>query len=280
MFFRVLFYNCQLGNLAFIALFAMILGRVFAENVIGVEPGPIAENILEWVTGGIVVGLVAACGIGAISAIYLTVRGWQLACPFCGAASGLDITDKRHIILACPCCGDVGGRQLRDWKIKVYPPGNPTRDWSRTDGIPLVVDLEAGTFCGVRLGESIAPLQGLGPVEYAPGLRIGGYAYFSKGLEYGTEGDDLLQSYSVYDAHSDDPRFATFPGRLRHGGQLIALAEITPHRAIELFGQPIEKDEYDGILCLYFERPGIEFDLEFDAKGNFGTLSASQGPVQ
>jgi hypothetical protein len=274
--FRIYFYVGQCTSIAFVLFFALILGGSLLENGFGVVFGPVTEAVLTVLFYGVMSVLIGGCSFGAALAIYFVVfrREWKLVCPLCGTKGELE-NDKKNLVMACPDCGEVGGRLFWDWSIRVYPLGNPTRDWRREADFPLEVDLDQETFCGVRLGESAAPLRRLGPVEFAPGLRMGSYMYFSQGLEYGCDGE-LLESYSVYEAASDDARFLPFSGRIRHGGELISLAAIDPLKAVERFGEPFEREAIGGVLCLYYQRAGMAFDLEFDADGRFGTFSASR----
>jgi len=274
--FRAFFYVGKCTVIAFLLLFVFVFGRSLLENVFGVEFGPVAENVLLVLFLTDTAVLIAGFGFLAACAVYLLIvsRLWEFACPYCGAKGKYENDDATNILMACPNCGVVGGRIFWDWSIGVYPPGNPTRAWRREAGFPLVVDLDAETFCGVRFGGDTAPLRALGPVEFAPGLTIGAYMYFSRGLEYLAEGDVLL-SCSVYEADSDDPRFASFPGHLKYGGELRSLSQMNQQRALELFGEPFKREASDGIVCWYYERAGIAFDLEFSRDGRFGMFSAS-----
>lgn len=276
MLFRAFFYVGKCTVIAFLLLFVFVFGRSLLENVFRVEFGPVAENVLLVLFFTDMAVLIGGFGFLAACAVYLLIvsRLWEFACPYCGAKGKYENDDATNILMACPNCGVVGGRIFWDWSIRVYPPGNPTRDWPRDADFPLVVDLDAGKFCGVRFGESAVPLRSLGPVEYAPGLTMGAYMYFSRGLEYLADGD-LLVSCSVYEADSDDRRFASFPGRLKYGGELLSLSQMNQQRAVELFGEPFEREVSDGIWCWYYERPGVAFDLEFSRDGRFGMFTAS-----
>jgi hypothetical protein len=214
--------------------------------------------------------------IGGILAVAIgsnVLDGRSSICPACGGVGKIDI-DRFDASVACAKCGYVGGHLLKDWTMKVYPPGNPTRAWRRDEGLPLVFDCDQGTLCGVRLGTPVAALAGLGPVEHAPSLREGDHLYNSLGVEFFSR-DGLLDQIAVYGRESDDPEFAPFAGRIVCRGESLAVDQIQLARITELFGEPVRTEECDGQLCLHFERDGKEIDLEFSAKGNFGMLLIS-----
>lgn len=180
MLFRVYFYVGQCTSIAFVLFFALILGGSLLENGFGVVFGPATEAVLTALFDGVVSVLIGGCCFGAALAIYFVIfsRRWELACPFCGTNGQLE-NDRKNLLMSCPNCGDVGGRVFWDWSIRVYPPGNPTRDWPRDVDFQLVIDLDAGTFCGVRFGESVVPLRRLGPVEFAGASRRGIHVLFA-----------------------------------------------------------------------------------------------------
>ncbi len=49
--------------------------------------------------------------------------------------------------------------------LLVNNPDDPTKTWVRDPNLEIVLDLDAGTFCGVAFGESVDRLSGLGRCE-------------------------------------------------------------------------------------------------------------------
>jgi hypothetical protein len=261
--FAIIFYLLKLSHFALFVVAAVVVAAFFDAPLPAGRVWPNAEQVL--------IGLIAGVFAVAITSSVLYRR--HTICPKCGSGGEIEI-DRFDVSVACAKCGYVGGHLLKDWTMKVYSPGNPTRDWRRDNGLPLVVDCDRGTLCGVALGSPVSELAGLGPVEYVPALREGDHLYNSMGVEFFSR-DGLLDHIAVYGRESDDPDFAPFAGRIVCRGESLAVDQIQLARVTEIFGEPVRTEECDGQICLYIERGGKEIELEFSAKGNFGMLLLS-----
>jgi ribosomal protein S27AE len=261
--FAIIFYLLKLSHIALFFVAAVVVAAFFDAPLPAGRVWPNAEQVLF--------GLIAGVFAVAITSSVLYRR--RTICPKCGNGGEIEI-DRFDASVACAKCGYVGGHLLKDWTMKVHPPGNPTRDWRRDERLPLVVDCDRGALCGVPLGAPMAALVGLGPVEHAPSLREGDHLYNSLGVEFFSR-DGLLDQIAVYGRESDDPEFAPFAGRIVCRGESLAVDQIQLARITELFGEPVRTEECDGQFCLHFEQDSKEIELEFSAKGNLGMLLLS-----
>jgi hypothetical protein len=129
---------------------------------------------------------------------------------------------------------------------------DPTVGWSATSGLPLVLDLNTRSFCGVKLGQPIAGLAGLGPAE---GWQHRNLTWSAYGVSIGiTPKGHLARVVLVYQTRVSwaRQRFCPYAGTCLRGGRAVALdGRTTEARLLEYFGEPYVRHDGDALSLFY-----------------------------
>lgn len=149
---------------------------------------------------------------------------------------------------------------------------NPTFDWVEDPQVPLVLDFDAGRFCGVALGEPLERLRFLG------NGRVDGceYQFVEKGVVIGGY-DRVIQEVILFFGHPDEPDRGYFRGMFQHRGERIESAALrTESLILERLGEPYWRDEDSGETILFYERRGFELQIELGLDSTLKSIVLSE----
>lgn len=154
----------------------------------------------------------------------------------------------------------------------------PTRDWARDPGVPLVVDLDAFALCGVELGAPYDRLSFLGPAD-SPF-----FDWHLLGLTFDVD-VDRLEAFAVslspeaFLGRGWPGEAPPFPGQIRLDGEELAAPALTADRLAEAWGPPYWEDVDDDETLLFFERHGVEVQLELSPTRETRVLTVTSDPL-
>jgi hypothetical protein len=150
---------------------------------------------------------------------------------------------------------------------------NPTRDWQRSADLRLTFDLDAATLNGIGFGEPLAKVSFLGPAEDRSNLHFGEFGYFSLGLVVGCHNDqNVLDTFELVNKDSGSPHYQAFAGDCRFGGASLRLASLTQALLRNRLGEPYCKDEDEDETILFYELPGLEWQVELAPAGTINRI--------
>jgi hypothetical protein len=150
---------------------------------------------------------------------------------------------------------------------------NPTSDWERPPGLQLTFDLESSALNGVALGQPLASLSFLGPAEDRTSVLCGEYGYFSLGLVVDCHNDkNVVDGFELVNRDLDASRYQAFVGDCRCGGAGLRLDRVTPTFLQERFGPPYWKNEDDDETILFYEFPGVEWQVELGPEARLNRI--------
>jgi hypothetical protein len=150
---------------------------------------------------------------------------------------------------------------------------NPTKDWVRPSNLRLTFDLESSALNGVGLDEPVENVRFLGPVEDRTNLHFGEYGYFSLGIVVGCHNDkNLLDCFELVNKAPDSPRYQSFFGDCHYRGTSLKLDRLTQSFLHGTFGPPFWKDEDHNEVILFYEFPGLEWQVEFALDGTMNRI--------
>jgi hypothetical protein len=145
---------------------------------------------------------------------------------------------------------------------------NPTRAWKEDGRLALVVDLDHNCLSGIRAGDSVEKLSLLGPAT----VMASGLAWPHKGIDV-TVSDGRIQELSFCFGHAAEPGKGAFPGSFRYGGVPVRLSNASSESDIRVvFGPPYWRDQDEDEIILFYEFPGVEWQLELDLVGTLKHL--------
>jgi hypothetical protein len=152
---------------------------------------------------------------------------------------------------------------------------NVTYDWVKRPGLPLVVDLDRHSLCGVAVGAAIAGLAGLGPADDR--RHQGAVLGYGRGGFYLTY-DRRLATLTgfVLGLTTGSGAARPYAGTWRWRGREVMLsASTSPQRLTELLGEePFHdfRDEVTGELVRFYEHPAAEWQFVFDAQSHLTSV--------
>jgi hypothetical protein len=172
-------------------------------------------------------------------------------------------------------------RRLRR-RVPAPPPEDPTRFWLERQTLRIDVELDPPSVCGVRLGDPMHLLSGLGPADDPAEALAGAYLWFRHGLEAEGDRGGRLRYFAAVWRDQLDPfepfrGTCTFRGRPVHGD-----LDETGLRA--LLGEPWHAtadgdDDGGGDVDLWYEPDGVvELHVEL-ADGLLQRITVSTPPV-
>jgi hypothetical protein len=272
MLFRIAFYLCQLG----------LLGSAVA--LVGLCLSFVAGDVAVWLWGpGLGLAVVSWLAWSLLTAVQNT--GGRLWCPLCGTRCPMEPESLFGLrpTLGCPKCGIVRGSifSLPPFKLEIDCPDDPTQNWQRQPGLLLRFDFDHNTLNGVALGEPLARLSALGPVEDKTELRSERYSYPSlgiavHGIPLTIDGFEL--TWAAFARPSDRP----FAGSCVFRGREVHLSPgTTEAQFIELFGPPTRREgwggqEGDGLVELDYVIGDASWHVSFSEDGTLYEILVSR----
>jgi hypothetical protein len=159
----------------------------------------------------------------------------------------------------------VLGRLEERFEVWVGAAGaNPTAGWREDPRVPLVLDLDKNSFCGVRLGQPLVGLSHLGPADDSRLARRGLLTYRAQRVYLWAEEERL---------HSVETSFVDERGRplpeppvvVRRAGRPLPLkAGMSRDDIIALLGPPTRVEELDGkVVELLYDFPEATWSVDF-----------------
>jgi hypothetical protein len=144
---------------------------------------------------------------------------------------------------------------------------DPAMDWIPNPALKLEVDLTDASLGGVKLGDPIERLSGLGPPENKKPSAQSAYTWYSRGLEISAFEDGRLDSLWMCWADPALPRFRSFPGTFLWKGKEVPIrGGMTRAEVEKRFGEPYHADEDEDEDILRYEVGDVEWELEIDRK--------------
>ena len=157
---------------------------------------------------------------------------------------------------------------------------NPSAKWERT-AAKLTVDWDNRTLNDVALGEPLDSVSFLGPDEDPHTFRQGELSYYSQGLV--VEFDDKSKATTAYHLVLEDPdnvEFTPYSQSVIRDGRSFSLPLVTRKNLVQELGEPFWVDEDDDEAIAFYEFPGAEWQLEFDAdNGSLKRLIITKDPI-
>lgn len=163
--------------------------------------------------------------------------------------------------------------------LDFFRPKNPTRDWQRSSGLRLTFDFDACTLNGVGFGAPLQNVSFLGPAEDRSNQHYGEYGYYSLGLVVGSHSDEnTLDCFELVNKDADSPQYVAFAGECRSQGASIRLDRMTEAFLRDRFGPPASKDEDEDERILFYEFPGVEWQVELALDGTVNRVVITNNP--
>ena len=145
---------------------------------------------------------------------------------------------------------------------------NPTRRWQFDPAIPLLLDLDQHTLCGIAVGQPLERLSFLG--KGFPHGQI--LAFPALGLAV-SETDGLIGELIVYFGHATEPDGGTFAGAVRHRSQALELSAATSEAWLRArLGEPYWRDDDGEEVILFYEHGQCEWQVELAADSRLKCL--------
>jgi hypothetical protein len=143
---------------------------------------------------------------------------------------------------------------------------DPTGNWATEPGLTLDFELEPPALLGVKLGEPLEKLFRLGPAENKETANLGEIRYYSRGVSIEVVKGKCDAFFLVFSQGLEG--YAAFMGTARFEGTPVDLNSATDTQAvIELFGEPLRREDDEDETILYFEEEGAAWELEFSPLG-------------
>ena len=144
---------------------------------------------------------------------------------------------------------------------------DPASLWVAEPGLPLEVDLEEASCCGVRLGSRASALSKLGPPSNPKPTPKGSYQWNPLGIS-ALASKEILDYFSITIHPLDDDDLKAFPGKLFRGGKPLDLGPSSRvEDVVRVLGEPwhdyADDEDPDVTRTLYYETRTLEWRLEF-----------------
>jgi hypothetical protein len=133
---------------------------------------------------------------------------------------------------------------------------NLTQEWTAEPAVPLLVDLEACTFCGVAPGMPVEQLRHLGPSSNKrPLADAQTLVYSDHGFLLFLDGANRLETFDINILAEEG--MAAYTGTWSFQGRLVTIeSSSTPAQIQMLLGKPDKKDKGDSVAFLYKRSAG------------------------
>lgn len=161
-------------------------------------------------------------------------------------------------------------------------------DWRRGGDLQLEVNFDRSSLNGVRVGDAIGDLSGLGPAEDAGAARDGVLRYFSRGLELRAS-EGRLEEITLIWVDTLKDGYSPFSGVCRWKGRTLTFGPATVERDITFAlgnarGRRETRDEESGTpeeVVLTYSASDIEWEVTLGQRGTLleirlGRPSASE----
>jgi len=131
----------------------------------------------------------------------------------------------------------------------------------------------------VRVGDPVASLRRFGAVEDAAAVEAGDFCLKSLGIWFSTK-DGAVDGFGVFWRDTDRQGFLPFAGWIHFAENRFALdAETTEAAFVERFGVPYWRDRDRRETLLFYEFGEIEWQVEFNRKGQLCSLWVMSPPL-
>ncbi len=137
-----------------------------------------------------------------------------------------------------------------------------TQHWQPNSSLELEFDFDTNALSGVRLGERVHRLDGLGPAEDKSEARGGIYCYYSKGLSITTGDEYSIDLVLLVWQFPERPDYQPYTGRCILGRKPLPLTRNTTSAEFrEYFGEPEDRDQQEGAIL--YEKDDVVVDVDF-----------------
>ena len=158
---------------------------------------------------------------------------------------------------------------------------DPTQSWIANPTVSLELDLDRHMLGGVRLGEPVERISGLGPPDNLKATRDGCCEYKALGLQVGFDGGRIDSFQLVFAEAEYLSGYTPFAGPIRHHGQALALdSNTTLDDFMARFGEPYWRDDDDDETILFYEfAADFEWQVEVDEDSRLKALLLVTPPL-
>jgi len=166
----------------------------------------------------------------------------------------------------------------RRWALDcLYGSKDVTRHWTRSPALRVAVDFDRHALCGVALREPLAKLSRMGRAHDPKRASLGLFEYPGDGLWFSEENGTVDCFVLCFHGSGGSPlKYESFRGECRFSGRRFRLtADTKESEALEVFGEPWWRIVEDGEPTLYYEHPGVEWQVIFTPAGRLSTVELS-----
>jgi hypothetical protein len=159
---------------------------------------------------------------------------------------------------------------------------DPASLWMADPRLNLEIDLEAASFCGVRLGSRVSSLAKLGPPSNAKPSKRGFYRWTPRGFE-ASASKEILDYFCITIGPLEDDDLKPYAGTILRGGKPL---ELGPSSRVEdvvrILGEPwhdyADDEDPDVTRTLFYETRTLEWEIEFLKAGTLHTIGLITPP--
>ena len=166
---------------------------------------------------------------------------------------------------------------------RLFGKPDPTEEWGEPQRLDLVLDLDKHALAGIHPGDSIDRVAKFGRPENPNPTKDWQYDYYSRGISFSQYSDDraVYEIHVIFDGTTHRPEgFANYVGTCIHGGKSLRLTSAyTLAEFVERFGNEYWRDVDDDETLLFYELGRIEWQVEFDERGQLRALSLVSPPI-
>lgn len=156
---------------------------------------------------------------------------------------------------------------------------NPTHSWPPRGEQSLTFDLDAGSLNHCELGQPLESLSFLGPDEGRL-FRSGFFCYYSLGIGVDCDFREyMIDTYQIVLRDPDEPKYQSFQGCVIGNGHTVDLSTLTLDKCEQELGEYFWLDQDEEESIVFYEFPGLEWELEFDATGFLNRLILTNDPL-
>lgn len=151
------------------------------------------------------------------------------------------------------------------WRAK----DDPTRAWTRSPSLDLVLNLDRNSLCEVAPGDPVQHLSVLGPAHDSRVAARGVLQYPDLGLQVDVHAESGQVQGFVLEFTRGLPGRSTFAGVLTLGGRPLRWSETTTvDDALSALGQPTKRtDDGPDVELIYERGGGVEWMVSFGEDG-------------
>lgn len=160
---------------------------------------------------------------------------------------------------------------------RLFGSPNPTRGWTRDPSRALELNLDSASLAGVHLGDRFDHLRFLGPARRStsdPEL----WEFVPLGV-LAEASDGRIESFFVVPIPDEYFGVEPYTGTVTKGGQLVPIAQLEGVQAVaQAFGAPARQDADDEETILFYDRGGVQCEIELTPQGRIKTIAIFSSP--